>query len=37
MNVEVLLELKIKNLDKTFTYHVQDYLKEKIKIGKRVL
>ena len=37
MNVEVLLELKIKNLDKTFTYHVPDYLKEKIKIGKRVL
>ena len=37
MKVEVLLELKAKNIDKTFTYHVPSNLEEKIKVGKRVL
>ena len=37
MNVEVLVELKAKNIDKTFTYAVPDGLIEEIEIGKRVI
>ncbi len=37
MNVEVLVELKAQSLDKTFTYSVPVSLKDKVKIGKRVL
>ena len=37
MKVEVLLELKAKNIDKTFTYQVPLNLINQIEIGKRVL
>ncbi len=37
MKVEVLLELKVKNIDKTFTYSVPKNMEKDIKIGKRVL
>ena len=37
MFVEVLVEIKAKLIDKTFTYSVPINLKEQIKIGKRVL
>lgn len=37
MYVEVLVELKAKQIDKTFTYIVPDSLKEQIKVGKRAL
>ena len=37
MYIKVLVELSAFNIDKTFTYHVSDYLKDKIKIGIRVL
>ena len=37
MYIKVLVELSIFNIDKTFIYHVSDSLKEKIKIGIRVL
>lgn len=37
MKVDVLVELKIKGIDQTFTYLVPDNLKDKIKIGIRVL
>ena len=37
MFVEVLVEIKAKLIDKTFTYSVPTNLKEQIKIGKRVL
>lgn len=36
MYIDVLVELKSKNIDKTFTYIVPDNLKEKIKKGIRV-
>ena len=36
MYIEVLVELKAKKLDKTFTYSVPKHLEQKIKIGKRV-
>lgn len=36
MYIEVLVELKAKRIDKTFTYRVPDRLKEKIKVGIRV-
>lgn len=37
MFVEVLVEIKTKRVDKTFTYSVPNDLKNKIQIGKRVL
>ena len=37
MYVDVLVELKAKQIDKTFTYLIPDNLKEKVSIGKRVL
>ena len=37
MYVDVLVELKAKKIDKTFTYSVPDILKDKVSIGKRVL
>ena len=37
MYIKVLVELSAFNIDKTFTYHVKDELKDKIKIGIRVL
>ena len=37
MNIEVLVELKAKSIDKTFTYSVPLIFQDKIKIGKRVL
>lgn len=37
MFVNVLVEVKAKNINQTFTYHVPDNLKGDIKIGKRVL
>lgn len=36
MYIDVLVELKAQNLDKTFTYIVPEKLKEKVKIGVRV-
>ena len=37
MYIKVLVELSAFNIDKTFTYHVNDLLKDKIKKGIRVL
>ena len=37
MQAEVLVELKAKRIDKTFTYLIPEILKDKIMIGKRVL
>lgn len=37
MYIEVLIEVKAKALDKTFTYHVPENLREDIKKGVRVL
>ncbi len=37
MYIKVLVELSAFNIDKTFTYHVIDSLKDKIQIGIRVL
>ncbi len=37
MFVEVLVELKAKKIDKTFTYKVPDLLTDKVEKGKRVL
>ena len=37
MNCEVLVELKSKNIDKTFTYSIPKNLVDKIKVGIRVL
>jgi len=37
MYVDVLVELKAKQIDKTFTYLIPDKLKESVSIGKRVL
>ena len=37
MYADVLVEIKNKHVDKTFTYHVPDDLKTKIMVGKRVL
>lgn len=37
MYIDVLVELKAKKLDKTFTYNVPSNLIDKIEIGKRVL
>lgn len=37
MFVNVLVEIKAKNINQTFTYHVSDNLKDDIKVGKRVL
>ena len=37
MIIDVLVELKIKKIDQTFTYKVPSYLLDKIEIGKRVL
>ena len=36
MFIDVIVELKAKSLDKTFTYKVPDELKQEIEIGKRV-
>ena len=36
MYIKVLVELSSFNIDKTFTYHVPDYLMSKIKVGIRV-
>ena len=37
MYIDVLIELKTKKLDKTFTYHVPSDLVSFVSIGKRVL
>ncbi len=37
MYIKVLVELSAFNIDKTFTYHVSDLLKNSIKVGIRVL
>ena len=37
MTIDVLVELTNRNVDKTFTYLVPDNLKDKIKVGVRVL
>ena len=37
MYAEVLIEYSAKAIDKTFTYIIPDYLKDKIKIGMKVL
>lgn len=37
MNCEVLVELKSKNIDKTFTYSIPNNLIDKVKVGIRVL
>ena len=37
MIAEVLVEIKAKNIDKTFSYLIPNELKEKIKVGIRVL
>ena len=37
MYIDVLVELKAKKLDKTFTYHVPSNLEASINVGKRVL
>jgi len=37
MYIDVLVELKAKKLDKTFTYNVPSILLDKIEVGKRVL
>ena len=37
MYIKVLVELSAFNIDKTFTYHVSNLLKDKIKVGIRVL
>lgn len=37
MKIDVLVELKVKGIDQTFTYLVPDKYKDKIKIGIRVL
>ena len=37
MVCEVLVELKSKNIDKTFTYLIPDKFKDKVKEGIRVL
>lgn len=37
MQAQVLVELKAKSLDKTFTYEIPDELLEKVKIGIRVI
>lgn len=37
MYIDVLVELKIKKIDQTYTYSVPEELKEQIEIGKRVL
>ena len=37
MTIQVLVEIKAKNIDKTFTYNVPENLKQEIMIGKRVL
>ena len=37
MTIEVLVELKAKRIDKTYTYSVPEILKDNIKIGIRVL
>ena len=37
MYINVLVELSAFNIDKTFTYHVDEKMKDDIKIGKRVL
>ena len=36
MFIDVIVELKVKTLDKTFTYSVPSSLQDQIKIGKRV-
>lgn len=36
MNIEVLVEIKASNLDKTFTYSVPKEMEKEIEIGKRV-
>ena len=37
MYIDVLVELKAKQIDKTFTYLVPDNLKDKVKVGIRVI
>jgi len=37
MYVEVLIEIKNKHVDKTFTYQVPSFLEDSVQIGKRVL
>ena len=36
MYAEILIEIKNKHVDKTFTYHIPDNLVDKIKVGMRV-
>lgn len=37
MTVDVLVEIKARGIDQTFTYFVEDNLKDKVCVGKRVL
>ena len=37
MYADVLVEIRNKHIDKTFTYHIPDSLKEDVCVGKRVL
>ncbi|MBR1817361.1 MAG: hypothetical protein IJ772_00775, partial [Bacilli bacterium] len=37
MYADILVQIKSKQVDSTFTYEVPEALKEEIKIGKRVL
>ena len=37
MYAEVLVELKIRNIDNTFTYLIPPNLKDEVEVGKRVL
>lgn len=37
MICEVLVEISHENIDKTFTYHIPEYLTKKVEVGERVL
>ena len=36
MIAEVLVEYRVKSLDKTFTYKIPDFLRDKLKVGMKV-
>ena len=37
MTAQVLVEIKAKSIDKTFTYNIPKYLESEVVVGKRVL
>ena len=37
MTAQVLVEIKAKSIDKTFTYNIPKYLESEVMVGKRVL